>query len=353
MIGYYVHHQGRGHLHRAMCVARHLRTPVVGFSSLPRPTAWQGEWFRLPMDTDRAGPGSRPAEILDPTAGGRLHWAPRHHTGLRDRMGIVADWIARTGPRLFVSDVSVEVATLARLMGIPVVVAAMRGDRFDPAHRMAYDMADALLAPWPQTSPEPDWPHHWLDKTMYTGAFSRYDDRPRDQAPPSPGPSSRSREVVVMLGAGGADITTDDLTTASEATPGWSWTFLGAPRGDRWVNDPWPLLCRADVVVTHAGQNAVAECAAARTPAVVIPQDRPHGEQLATARALRAAGLATVRRGWPAPHEWDELLHRTASRPGDRWATWAPGDGARRAARLLDRLTATAPGKREAACASR
>lgn len=41
-------------------------------------------------------------------------------------------------------------------MGIPVMVAAMRGDRFDPAHRMGYDMADVLLAPWPQTLPEQD-----------------------------------------------------------------------------------------------------------------------------------------------------------------------------------------------------
>lgn len=156
-----------------------------------------------------------------------------------------------------------------------------------------------------------------------------------------------------MLGAGGTDITADDPTRASQATLGCSWTFLGGPGGDRWVDDPWPLLCREDVIITHAGQNAIAECAAARTPTIVIPQARPpHAEQQATARALQAADLATVRPAWPAPEEWTSLLGRAASRPGDRWAVWAPGDGARRAARLLDQLSATAPEERQAPCAS-
>ena len=69
----------------------------------------------------------------------------------------------------------------------------------------------------------------------------------------------------------------------------------------RWVEDPWPLLCAADVIVTHAGQNAIADVAAARRPAVVIAQPRPHDEQLSTAQALHAAQLAVVHRGWPEP----------------------------------------------------
>lgn len=351
MIGYYVHHQGRGHLHRAVCVARHARVPVVGLSSLPRPADWTGEWIHLPPDTDTAAgaPADGAADPRDPTAGGTLHWVPRHHAGLRERMGAITSWINRARPRLFVSDVSVEVALLARLTGTPVVVSAMRGDRFDRAHRLGYDIADALLAPWPATAPEPDWPRHWRDKTVHTGAFSRYDDRPRIRTKDA---TSAEREVVVLLGAGGTDIDAAALREAAASTPGWTWTFLGGPDG-RWVDDPWPLLCRADAVLTHAGQNAIAECAAARTPALVIPQDRPHGEQRATARALRAAGLATVRTSWPAPREWQDLLDDTARRPGDRWAAWAPGDGASRAARLLERLSAPARPERETACALR
>ncbi|MFJ6694822.1 glycosyltransferase [Streptomyces sp. NPDC091272] len=344
MIGYYVHHQGRGHLHRAVCVARHLRGPVTGFSSLPRPDGWTGDWVLLPMDAGGADPGPGAAQAVDPTAGGRLHWVPRHHPGLRDRMGTVADWIARARPALFVSDVSVEVTLLARLMGVPVVAAAMRGDRSDPAHRLGYDVADALLAPWPAALPEPHWPRGWREKAVHTGAFSRYDGRPRVRTARADG----AREVVVMLGAGGAGVDDVDFRLAAARTPGWSWTFLGGP--DRpWVEDPWPVLCRADVVVTHGGQNAVAECAAARVPTVVVPQDRPHGEQRATGLALRAGRLATVRASWPAPEEWAGLLDGTARHGcADGWARWAPGDGAQRAADTLDRLAARAPRRQPA-----
>ncbi|WP_030712538.1 glycosyltransferase [Streptomyces sp. NRRL F-2580] len=339
MIGYYVHHQGRGHLHRALAIAAHIRGPVTVLSSLLRPTSWTRPWIVLPADSVDAP--------TDPTAGGRLHWVPLHHAGHRERMGIIAEWIRREEPRLFVSDVSVEAATLARLMGTPVVVAAMRGDRRDQAHRLAYDLADALLAPWPQSCPEPGWPPHWQAKTLHTGSISRYDGRPR------PAPGSRcdasGREVVVMLGGGGTDLSSAQLREAARATPGWTWTLLGGPGAD-WIEDPWPVLCRADVVVTHAGQNAIAECAAARVPTIVIPQDRPHGEQHATGRALRRAELATVRDAWPEPHEWPGLLTEAAARQ-DRWELWSLGDGAQQAACLLTGLALRTPGR--LACAPR
>ncbi|MER7982850.1 glycosyltransferase [Streptomyces sp. NPDC095817] len=247
-------------------------------------------------------------------------------------MSALADWIEQAAPTLLVSDVSVEVATFARLMGVPVVIAAMRGDRADPAHRLGYDLADALLAPWPAAVPEPGWPQSWHAKTVHTGAFSRYDGRPRAEQP-----SAEGREVVLMLGAGGAEVDKTDLSKAADATPDWNWTVLG-DLGNRWEKDPWPLLCRASVVVTHAGQNAVAETAAARAPAIILPQNRPYGEQYATGRALASSGLAVVRDRWPAPEEWARLLAEAASAGGDQWRLWAPGNGADKAARLLETL---------------
>ena len=99
--------------------------------------------------------------------------------------------------------------------------------------------------------------------------------------------------MLVLSGRGGTELTLDQLAAAQAETPGWTWTVLGPP-GTRWVADPWPLLCAADVVVTHAGQNAIADVATARRPAVIIPQPRPHDEQATTARALDAAGIAVV-----------------------------------------------------------
>ncbi|MFE4861154.1 hypothetical protein [Streptomyces sp. NPDC056670] len=253
MIGYYVHHQGRGHLHHAQCIAAHVPGPSTILSSLPRPNAWHRPWVALPPD-DTVDP-------VDATAQGRLHWVPLHHDGHRERMGILARWIAQTRPAVFVSDVSVEVAVLVRLLGIPVVVAAMRGDRQDEAHRLGYDLANVLLAPWPGSLPEPGWPAHWHAKAVHTGSISRYDGRPRPMTRCGGNRPGADNEVVVMLGAGGADITPEQLREAAEATPDWSWTVLGGP-GTHWVEDPWPLLCRASVVITHAG----------RTPSRSAPQ---------------------------------------------------------------------------------
>ena len=46
MIGFYVHHVGRGHLTRVCLLARRLVAEgraVTGLSSLPRPDDWPGE----------------------------------------------------------------------------------------------------------------------------------------------------------------------------------------------------------------------------------------------------------------------------------------------------------------------
>jgi hypothetical protein len=313
----------RGHLHRLRAVAAHLRIPVTGLSSLPCPDAFEGRWVQLPTDVVRGA-------VTDPTAGGTLHWAPRRHEGLRERMAAVAAWVGRERPDVVVVDVSVEVAVLVRSMGVPVVVAAMRGDRTDRAHRMAYDLADALLAPWPASLPEP-WPQRWLDKTWHVGAVSRLDARPRTPVP-------NQRRVAVLWGSGGGPVSVSDVDRAAVATPGWSWHPLGVP-GAQWVPDPWPVLQAADVVVTHAGQNALAEVAAARRPAVVLPQRRPHDEQVATGRALDAAGLAVVADGpWPQPEQWPSLLERATALDPAAWHRWSDGLGASRAARHLEAL---------------
>ena len=320
MIGWYVHAHGAGHRTRLAAVSARLRTPVTALSSGPRPSGFDGGWVDLPDDLPRPG-GER-----DVTAGGALHWAPLHSPGLRDRAAAVAAWVAAARPSLFVVDVSVEIAVLVRAMGVPVVVVAMRGDRSDRPHRTAYDLADALLAPWPEGSPEP-WPDAWHDRTWHVGGLSRFDGRPT-------GPPPGRRRVAVLWGSGGSDVTGAQVRSAAAATPDWTWTVAGLDAPP--VADVWDLLQEADVVVTHGGQNAVAEVAAARRPAIVVPQSRPYGEQVATGRALAGADLAQVLTAWPADAHWPDLLRRAAAQDGSAWRAWSDGAGAARAAALLD-----------------
>lgn len=335
IVGYYVHHQGSGHAHRALAIRDAASLEITGLSTAPPPSGWTGAWVTLPDDA-----GAIDAD--NPSAYGRLHYAPEHQPGLRDRMAVISAWIAEARPAALIVDVSVEVALLARLHGVPVITMAMPGERDDPAHRLGYDIAEAILAPWPRAAGA-----LWqaagadLDKTTFLGAVSRFTPVRR------PGPPGN--QVVVLNGTGGSGATPAEVRAAADATPEWDWVHLDRAHG-RWVEDPWPLLCSAAVVVTHAGQNAIAEIAAARRPAIVIPQDRPFTEQAVMGRAL--TGLrgvpALVRPAWPTPDQWPDLLSEAGQLDGAGWAVWNDGRGPERAAALLASLV-VAPRSTESA----
>jgi hypothetical protein len=324
VIGYYIHHVGHGHLAMARCIAARLNDRVTGLSSLARPRDWRGDWLTLPRDDTGE-------TAIEPTARGQLHWAPLCHPGLRDRMAAIAGWIHRAEPSVIAVDVSVEVAALARLMGVPVVSVVLPGQRDDPAHRLGHILAERLIGPWPAfLSADLLGDDPIAARIQAVGAFSRFDGCTPDRGAGGPG-----RSALVLQGSGGSEVTARQLREAAAATPGWEWTVLGGATGS-WVAHPWALLCHSDVVITHGGLNAIAEVAAARKPAVVVPQVRPHGEQEATGRALARAGLAVVTDGWPPASSWPAVLRGALDLGGERWTAWSPGTGATDAANVIE-----------------
>ena len=104
------------------------------------------------------------------------------------------------------------------------------------------------------------------------------------------------------------------------------------------------------MVVTHAGLGALADVAAAARPAVVVPEDRPHDEQRATARALADAGLAVTSGHWPDGHDWPDLLARALD-AGSGWHRWGTDGAAERAARVIEAVAADQRCRRSASCA--
>lgn len=340
MIGYYVHHHGVGHLRRMLALTPHLEQPVTVLSSLPPPGDFSGGWVRLAADDSQPAP-------CDVTAGGTLHWAPRLDPALARRTAQIVDWLERARPSLVVVDVSVEVAVLVRLAGVPVVVVAMPGERSDRPHAMAYDLADALLAPWPDEGGTASWPKHWLDKTWHVGAFSRFDGLSR----PVTRDTARQPQALLLWGEGGAGCDETRLDRMRAATPGWDWRLAHA--GRRLGPDQvWKALCDADVVVTHGGQNTVAEVAAARTPAVVVADPRPFAEQHDTVHSLRQARVAVGLDSWPDSARWPGLLRDAGALGGQAWSRWSYGDGAARAGRAIDDLAARRDQERAAAATS-
>jgi UDP-N-acetylglucosamine--N-acetylmuramyl-(pentapeptide) pyrophosphoryl-undecaprenol N-acetylglucosamine transferase len=325
VIGYYIHHHGQGHRTRARSIFSALTTPVTALSSAP-PNA---DCFADVMCLARDDEGDPPR---NPTANGALHWAPALDGGLRSRMSSLASWVDAVQPSLLVVDVSVEVAVFARLLGVPVVVMAMPGIRTDPAHRLGYQLAEHIVAAWPQEMYDPMWLRECADKTTFVGGISRFDGRERDDTTHSGRP-----RVLVLSGSGGTDLTRDDIRLCARRHPEYQWQALGVP-GTPWVDDPWPQLSGADVVVSHAGQNAVADIAAARRPAVIIPQPRPFDEQHATATALAEHGLAVSVPRWPTVTAWPHLIETALTLGGHRWGRWHTDGAAARAAAVIDSL---------------
>jgi len=251
-------------------------------------------------------------------------------------MALVSSWIRDQDPALLVADVSVEISLLARLHGVPVMTVVLPGDRSDPAHVLGYRVSDALVATWPAEARGvvTGLPDDVVRRITHVGGLSRFDLAPA--VPSADGP----RRVTLLAGAGGTATTPALVASARNQTPGWTWEVLAAPPLGTWTEDPWAALCRSDVVVTHAGQNAIAEVATARRPAVVVPEERPHAEQEATARALSDERWpATVLSSWPTSG-WSRLLDDASARDGASWAAWCDGGAAARFAEVIRRTAA-------------
>jgi hypothetical protein len=200
-----------------------------------------------------------------------------------------------------------------------------------------------VIAPWPAGTHDSSALDRVAPKVRWVGGISRQDGRlaaadvPAAAGAPAAaaGPSSTvvPGSVLFVGGAGGTDH--DDLAAslarAARATPGTTWTTLGV---DRWVDDPWAEMATAEVIVTWAGQNTVADLAALGARAVVLPQTRPFDEQLTTARALDRAGLAVVATSWPADDEWPALIDRARGLRPD-WSAWQVEGAAARAAAVV------------------
>lgn len=323
LTGWYIHHHGAGHLTRFRAVRPHLAGEVVVFSSLPEPAALPAgtQWVRLDADNDRPAGAPDPA-TSDPTAGGLLHWAPLGHRGHARRLAAITAAVAARRFDRFVIDVSVEVALLVRLLGVPTVVVTQPGDRSDDPHRLAYASASRILAPWPAGAHRTTVAGRFVE----VGGISRFGGRPRD-AQPDPG-------TVLVLGGG---LVEGDfagrVARAAAATPGTRWQLAGGSAAN-WLDNPWEALQRAEVVVAAAGQNSVADLAAAGARAVIVPQARPFDEQHATAQLLADRRLAVVEAAWPEDAAWPGVLDRARSLRPD-WTVWGVDGAARRAAAVI------------------
>jgi len=350
-VGWYVHHHGAGHRTRASVVGAELVNRGADVTLLGSALDREGARVKglrtvlLAMDSPLSAGTSE--SDCDVTVRGTMHWAPLSHSGFQERMTTIARWIQVEEPDVFVVDVSCEVAVMVRLLGVPVVIVAQPGDRSDPAHSAAIDAASAVLAPWPSWATA----HIWQRSGV---------------GPPDSGPTDPSQSPVVAVGGitgrtgahlasggGGASPTTPRdrprglMLTGAEgfddpglpaaiarAVPEIDWTVAG---GGVWLPNVQHHLVGSDVVVTHAGQNAIADVAGAGTPAVVVPQKRPFDEQARMAQVLGSSGMAhVVQHGDVDGADWRDLVHRARLSGGRGWEKWGCEGAVARAASLVE-----------------
>ncbi|WP_353951691.1 glycosyltransferase [Knoellia sp. S7-12] len=345
-VGWYVHHHGAGHRTRATVVgselvARGADVTLLG-SVLDRASARAGSLSTVLLAMDAPLPEGGTESGADVTVHGRMHWAPLWHSGFRERMTTIARWVQVEEPDVIVVDVSCEVAVMVRLLGIPVVIVAQPGDRRDPAHSAALDAASAVLAPWPSWATEQIWqragaasstPGH--PPVVAVGGITR---RAAAGGPPAtPGlslvPSRERPRGLLLTGSEGFD-DPQLPEVITKAVPEVDWMMAG---GGAWLPNIQKHLAGSDIVVTHAGQNAIADVAGWGVPAVVVPQSRPFAEQAHMGDVLGGSGIAhVVHHDDVKGADWGDLVRQARADGGQSWEKWGCQGAAARAASLVE-----------------
>ena len=315
-IGYFVHHQGRGHAERAAAIVNAMPAdrPVVLFcarADIFPPLRATVTVRSIPSLFEATG--NEATAMANARTPATLHCAPIGWPSITHAIATIAQWFDTTSPALFVTDVSAELAQLARIASIPCVSVLQHGDRSDPGHMTAYESAIGILAPYAPSLEQAGRPDWMLAKTHYAPGVG-VDAVPVDRtaARLALGLPLDRQIVVVVAGGGGTGTPATPLTLGARAEPETLWLTIGAVEQEwhatapgnlrhlGWVDTPALHIAAADRVVSSAGNTTVHMIAAIGRPWIVVPEWRYFDEQLWKARMLDRAGAAVMLDHWPS-----------------------------------------------------
>lgn len=299
-IGFYVHHQGAGHIMRAITLANALPGLSCFFMGsnlkpyldiIPR----EINCIHLPADV----PAENEFPLQEANELAYLHYAPLGLRGQRERTALITQAFTRHYPLLLLVDVSVEITLLARLCGIPTLVMRQHGLRDDPAHLLAYESATLLIAPYAKemaVASSMDWVEQ---KTLYAGGFSKYSNRPKGAE------EEDHRQVAILLGKGGTSLDHHFITHLAKVCGLYTFHVIGEMEDKGFplqpnivwhgkLAEPVAVLMNSALVIGNAGHNTVMEMADLNKRFICIPEERTFAEQLQKAELLARNGNARV-----------------------------------------------------------
>ena len=339
-IAFYLNLQGAGHCRRfeaiARCFPHNCELAVIGMDG-PPPTADIG----LPVKKVSV-PGFSPSPncpFLQQQTAHDYHDLVVNRGENTAFVLAMVSFFNRWKPDLLVVDVGIEASIVGRLCGIPTVYSRQHGRRWDKGHTLAYEWACGLLAPFSEKMEQTDCPPWIRKKTFYSGGFCRFSGRQPAPKAPSAYVQGKSN-VLVMTGFGGTDMTVEAIAHSAHQTPRWRWHLLGDhPKvsgvcSHGVVEDVWPFLCHADLVIANAGHNATMEIGAAGSPSICIPVWRHFDEQVCKADVLKQLGLSIVVDKWPRSQDWATLWKESRSLKAD-WSHLQDKDAPNKAAQYL------------------
>ncbi len=363
-IGYFVHHQGRGHAERCAAIVTALprHRPVRIFCArddIFPPLPDHATVTVIPSLFERDGSAPRGMDgIATPET---LHCAPLGWPGIRRAMAAITGFFAAENPVLMICDVSAEIAQLARICSVPHVPILQHGNRGDAGHRAAYDGAVGLIAPFAEALAQPEWPQAMRARTCFAGGLG-VDLRiaEREVARQRIGVADGEEMMLVMSGGGGSGFAQAPIGVGARARADARWITIGQVARDwhateggnvehrGWVDNAADYIAAADLVVASTGNTTCQQILAAGRPWLAVPEWRYFDEQLRKAEALTAAGVAVMRPHLPSSaDDWRSAMTEAfgAHDPRRQQAMIADAPAAATAAwleALIDRLWAPA-----------
>lgn len=301
-LGYYVHHDGSGHMARSLSIISHISTPVVLFSTLKptEPLPRHVTYIYLPDDAVK--------DYIQPAESPFLYTP--YSPIILERYNILLAAIQKYKIEAMFVDVSPEIVLFSKLLGLRVGTTLMHGRRNDKAHSLAYDAADLLLS---HNAKQFDTPinYHTQTPITYTGGISRLSKRSSHLNP-------SVQNILVVTSRATSSLKADKIIKTAERFRRLTWNVVGAIDAPHHtppnitfhgvVDNVISFYDKADIVIGSGGNNTIMEIASQRKPFICIPDTKPYAEQSEAAQALVRLNAAIVETEWPSDDRLTRIL---------------------------------------------